>query len=476
MSPERRVLFALAATEARRHLRNPLILAGGVGSAYLVWRWASRWAPVWPEMSAWMAGALLPLAAASWFAASWLAARDRRNTTGELVQASPVSERVRDAAQLMSGVTPLAFGVTVLVLGAVLVANDAVGKPLWWEIVGGPAIVAFAWVGGFVLGRFSSLLAVLAFPVLAHWTLIASPDVEFGAAAETGQLGLPGLAPWIPPSLFEPAEQALLRPSALHTVFLLALTAAVATWFLLRHERRLWALVAVASLLLLTVVTARRLIAEPLRPWNWTEATLTQPCEQRGDVTYCFYPMYRPWVDDWEDTLETVADLAPLDVAAVVQQPGREVFAGPFAGRTDVIAAPIRWDRRGQPPERRFVLAADVASRVVGLGPQACSAAGQGRLAFVLWVASVASNDRGAVIGDPERVAELVGHWLPDAATIRLAARLATRDVVEVAEVFSAHLDDLRNGTTSTQQVAEWFGAVTPPASGTDASLVGPCR
>ncbi len=477
MATETRILATLVVHETRRLLRSPVLVAGTVGSAYLVWRWATRWAPVWPEMSAWMAGALLPLAAVSWFTAAWLAARDRRNGTAEIVEATPTSGRLREAAFMLSGIGPLVAAGAVLLAGGIFVAVDAVGAPRWWEIVGGVAMVAFAWVGGFALGRLSSLLAALAFPVLAHWTLVASPDVELGAAAETGRLGLAGLAPWVPPSIFEPAEHTLLRPSALHTLFLLALTGTVAASFLLRHERRLWAVAALGLLLVPTVLTARRLIAQPTPFWDWTEATATQPCEERAGTTYCFYPMYRPWVDDWVETVETIAAVAPLDLTAVVQQPGDEVVAGPFAGRDDVVAAPIRWDRRGRTPLRRFAFAARVAASVVGLDSQPCSAAGQGRLAFVLWAASVASEDQGAVVGSQDRVDDLLARWRPDPATIGLAATLTTRDVEQVAAVFSTHLDDLRDPATSTEQVAEWFDVTIPVASGTEnVGLVSSCR
>ncbi len=477
MTTESRILLTLTVHEARRLFRNPALVAGTVGSAYLVWRWTTRWAPVWPEMSAWMAGALLPLATTSWFTAAWLAARDRRNGTTELVDATPTSERLREVAFLLSGVAPLVMAAAVILVGGVFVAFDAVGTPRWWEIVGGVAMVAFAWVGGFALGHFSSLLAVLAFPMLAHWTIVASPDVELGAAAETGRLGLAGIAPWIPPSIFDPAEQALLRPSALHTGFLLLLTATVAALFLLRNERRLWAMSAAALLLVSTVLTARRLIALPTPLWDWAEATATQPCERRTGVTYCFYPMYRPWVGEWAETVETLAALAPVDLTAVVQQPGDEVLFGPFAGRDDVVAAPIRWDRRGRPPLHRFVFAARVAATAVGLDSQSCSAAGQGRLAFVLWAASVASRDEGTVIGNPNRVGGLVTRWRPDPATIDLVATLTTRDVEEVATVFSTHLDDLQDPATSTARVAEWFDVTILATSGTeDAALLRSCR
>ena len=477
MTPERRVLFALAAVEVRRLLRSPSIIAGAAASVYLVWRWTSRWAPVWPETSAWLAGALLPLGAASWFVASWLAARDRRNATRDIVEALPTSERVREAAFLLAGVGPFTVAVAILLMGAVFVAPDAVGTPAWWELAGGPVMVAFAWVGGFVLGRFSSLLSVLAFPVLTHWTLVASPDIEIGATAETGRLGLAALAPWIPPSLFEPAEQTLLRPSALHTTFLILITLGAAVWFLLRHERRLWALAAMAVVLTLTVLTARRLVAAPTPLWNWEEVTRAQPCEEREDVTYCFYPLYRPWVDDWADTVRAVAAVAPIDLTAVVQQPGNEVFAGPYAGRTGVVAAPIRWDRRGQPPRHRFTLAAAIAGTAVGLDPQPCSAAGQARLVFVLWAASVASHDGGSVVGDPNLVRELLGFWRPDEASIGLAASLTARDADEVADVFRLHAGKLRNPDTSTGDVAAWFDMEAPSPSDTaETGLSGTCR
>jgi hypothetical protein len=120
-----------------------------------------------------------------------------------------------------------------------------------------------------------------------------------------------------------------------------------------------------------------------------------------------------------------------------------------------------------------FALAAGAGNLTVGLPAgfqEACDAGGQGRSIVPLWTAA-ASVDGGIQL--LLRLAQSTGpirsiDGIPlgnavlgaDAAAVALA--LTERSREEVIDVFVARYDELVDPTTTTSEVARWFGVASP--------------
>jgi hypothetical protein len=420
----RSAVWALARVEGRRLVRNPLFLlatAGGVAMfVALTWRQAPR-LQLDDILSA---AALLPVAAATFLVADLAAFRGKRHDTDELYEAMATPRQVRTAAHLLS--VAWAVGVAFLVMvveGGYLAALRPVGSPNPFELLTGPAVVGVLGCIGVALGTWwrSAFLAPVCLVALAGASLFA--DLRSGPRATPARW----LSPWVPAPA---APELLIRPAALHFLYLLALIAAACALAILRHRRdrgaRLVALAA-AALVLVSGVAATR---PPSAAARASLARLVETpaafevCRSIDDVRYCAYPGYRGWIDRWSRVVQ--GTLGPVPAASrprglEVRQVAWAVYDSdlplsdlarfstgkmPAPALRGTITPGTEWGRAAWAGASDLGLGLQVATRVLGdpigspIGDSGrmCRTNGQAAGVVAIWLAGQATPEAGPAL------------------------------------------------------------------------------
>ena len=247
------MVVELGKFEGLRLLRSPFTWIGTAGSIALMWYWLGGVAPILQRDVMFLAGAMLPLAASTLLAAN--EATLRRHRASETLTALPRGKS-EPLSGIQSGVAaPVAVAIALQTIGMIyLLSGGAIGWIDWWELAVGPVMVGVFGLAGVLLGRLfrHSIVASVSLVGIAFLQLIASPDIQIFSPEPGPTASVEWLAPWITPSSFEPVEDLISRPSALHLVYLVLLGVLLAGLAIPGRQR---------SRLILTSATGAFLIA-----------------------------------------------------------------------------------------------------------------------------------------------------------------------------------------------------------------------
>lgn len=227
-APGRPVAFQLARREGRRLIRHPVFIVGGLLSLAMFGLMTWQAAPVLHRDDTNVAGALLPLAAATLMVTNLAASRATRNGTDELYDGTATSSALRTAGHLLS----LTFAVgaaagLVCVMFAYMLLDAPAGTPRSAEILTGPVAVALLGGVGIALGRWKphpalgpiAVVALIALEMLLIQPVIGLEGTNGGVASR-----VPWLAPWVPLSLTgEVPPELVIRPAGWHLLYLAGL-------------------------------------------------------------------------------------------------------------------------------------------------------------------------------------------------------------------------------------------------------------
>jgi hypothetical protein len=358
----------------------------------------------------------------------------------EAIDITPASQRTRTLALLAgcsAAAAALGLAAQLLVLGWMML-NDPVTALSWWELLAGPATVGLAVSAGVAAGRWmpsraSGPLALIALVGASVYVQMYGTVQQFGEQVRW-------LAPAIPLE-FDPVELTFRAPGA-HLVYLLGLALLFASLALLKGKHGRMP-IPVAGLVISIVGVAFSAVSQAQAydrfDYEARLQALLPPnaeyvCTQNGRGTYCVYPGYEGWIDEWAALVEPVLDLAPDEVSgrglAVNQYPAR--LLGPDGSDFDIdyepgLATGMWWGRQvggdafwgdaypfgmalgaaawavGLPMEPvagTWELQADGSESFIpgteGHSPdevsyQACDTWDQGRAVIALWMASQAS-------------------------------------------------------------------------------------
>jgi hypothetical protein len=151
----RLVLVLAGRAEAVRLLRNPLVLAGAVLAAVLIWRNDGASVPLWWAADIRIGSGLLAAAGGTLIAAQLAAGRARRDGMTQLYASYPASAAVRTGGHLLGVAGPVALATAVT--GAAVAwqaSRGAVGYPRPDVLAGGccswpwPGRSAWHWAAG----------------------------------------------------------------------------------------------------------------------------------------------------------------------------------------------------------------------------------------------------------------------------------------------------------------------------------------
>lgn len=507
--PTRRVVFEIGRFEAIRAVRHPLTWLGILGSLWLMWTWLGRVAPVLERDSIYLAGSLMPLAAATGLVTFYASLRDR--SIPELSASFPVARNQRTLGLALSTVGPLILSLGLTIAGMVYLAwGSPIGGFDWWELAAGPAMIMLLGVGGVALATLlpHPIVGPLALLVAAYLEILASPDTSFFSGIPTANFEW--LAPWIPPSVSVPVEELAARLDLPHLVAVAAVIA-ILTIGSIRGRRWLSLRVVTVGALALGLFVASTTIIQPFSgsSFNWVAASEDQPCESRDGTDYCPYPGYEEWVDRWESVVTAVARVAPVTVDRVLQRPSFLMW-GDEAGGDSFGSALTRqsWDRPGLRPDHAFALALSVSGTAFGLPSSVqlrpyteaeieaatqnepepdiieeamradgvvfyCSAIGQARAAASAWFAASALDGGQAALAKslstnglwtwPARVV----YWFDPPAFLgsdsgELALAMLDLPSDQVMAVIEANWDELAEPDTTLATLASWLRLPTP--------------
>jgi hypothetical protein len=523
----RRSMLALAAVESGRLLRHPAVLAATALSAWLLWRWGRATATVLHHADIATQVPLAPLAAAALLATNLAVLRPHRDGAVDLYGATRLSLARRTLAHLLS-VLPL------VALGGILVAADlawlarmpgSVGVPHAAEAATGPALIALGGCLGVLLGRVwrSVAVAPLVLVAVAGGSLTLS-ELHVGGHDQRPWTWLGALLRPVP---IDPPPAALLgRPASWHLVYLLGITAALASLAVWRSQAQARAarsaqaaaVVVVAALVATAAAavaqtrpTSAALVARRLAAASNPAAELV--CQRRGPAVYCVFPGFEPQIALWEPTVRAVLAAVPPAAAApalpvtvaqrvgwgrLFEEEGGEGEGGtgqqePAPGDPPVApaVAPVgtAWGWAGK---EHFLaqarLASNVAARLTAAprrdGEQPEGIPCNAQAVVALWLAAQASPQaaegiRQAVTGAPSETFAIphdvdVGDPWWDVRAGRFALALLDRPRDQVAQALWRDWDRLTSPETTMERLGEALGVQPPPGnSGLSSSLSG---
>ena len=484
-SPTRATVWSVALTEAKRALRHPLTWIGSVGSLWLMWTWVGGVAPVLPRDSIYLAGGLLPLMATSLLVAR--AATTREKDAVEIVDNLPTTRNRRTLGiQLgMLSMALLGLGLQVIGLVYVLLGGPA-GRVNWWELLAGPLAVVAAAMAGVLIGRRlpHPVVAPLALLVMAFFQHLASPDTMYDWVV--GGFVVEWLAPWMPLSGFGSPEELLFRPYLERFGFLIGLSLVLAIW---AHHHSIAGRVSAVAVTLAfgwAVFQGATSMEDP--GWyyfrvDWPTAAANQICSVENGVEYCAFPMYAQWATDWQEVIERIASLVPLELGLAIQRPQTN-----WGNNSDLppdrvmVVTTMDWDRRGAPPTRRRDLAHRLGLLAVGLpgheldsrypvamdASASCHGDGQARAAVTVWLSLVAAPGAVSMIdsglaGHPGAVPVPLGPTTMGRGDVELGRAMYDLDPEQVSAKLNQKWGQVIDPATTSTDLASWFGLTAPP-------------
>lgn len=341
---KRRVVLLAGRAEAARLCRNPLVLAGLVIAAALIWWNSKDTVPQWWVWDVQIGSALLTIGGCLLMAAQLAAGRARRDGMEELYASFPAPSAARTAAQLLGLAGPLLLAAGLV--GAAVIWLDMhgpVGSPSPAVLAQGLLVVALAGAIGVALGSHlpHPMAGLLAIAVLgaAEADLLLPSGAPVQLPGGTGWL-FPWVQPWVLGAL--PGPVPMIPPTA-HLAWLGALTALaaiVAVWRRLASRRSAAIVALVGAGTVVLAGWSGWTETRPLPPAEQeslvsqvTDAARSQSCLSRQRVWYCVYPQYQPDVARWSSVVDGVLDRLPAFPAAhlVIRQ----------VVNTDFVAYPL---------------------------------------------------------------------------------------------------------------------------------------
>jgi len=513
------VIRELAMVEAFGMLRHPLTIVGAAGSLWAMWALFGERAPVLERDSILMAGAMLPVAAATLLVAFYSVLRQRR--LPEVLSAQPTDRNARLMGVQIGTFGPAVASAALTVAGVVyLLTGEPIGELLWWELISGVVMVPAAGVLGTALARWLphpavAPIALVGLAVVQFW---ASPDFEvLGESAfspEDVSIHLEWLAPWMTPSSFSPPDIIAHRPAILHVVWLVLFSLVVAC--LTQERRAAGRVVQVVVAVVLGIAVASVSLGLPTHALtvSWPEAADAQICEVEDGVEYCAFSYHEGWIPRWRDTVAAVNELAPVQLERVIQRPHNIGFDPDPAldGRSGLALTTLEWHRPGASPEQAFSLALNAAQTSVGLpatphlrpltkaeidsiveqnpdypgdlreqlaneptSEQSCSGVGQARSAIAVWLAAAAIADGTEMLDwllDRRPEAETLSLVYIDphhrsgvtigASDAELARDLLHLQKAEVLATIEDRWDAVLDPATTPAELGSWFGLTAP--------------
>jgi hypothetical protein len=339
----RRAGLALTRVETVRMLRHPVTAAAVV---LLVAVWVSTWFaigtgryPVLQELDRDSAMAvMILLGGAALIVGNLAVLRAHRDGTTGLSQVLVLPEPARIVAHLLAPLPLAVLGAAMTVARVAVLATwtPAAGHPNPYELATGPATVLLLGALGVLLGRLtrSAIVAPLALLVLLAGFVVLQPLTHGGKIMWLAPQGGPATAMPVPVDL-------LGRPAAAHFGYFLGLAGLVAVAAVLRAGAR-GIRVAVAGVVALVCVVACG-TAQWSAPGRAVEAARTaamnhpsqhQTCQRLGQVNYCAFAGFSPWVPGWNTVVRAVMAQVPTAARSVpltVRQ--RVVFVALGAGK-----------------------------------------------------------------------------------------------------------------------------------------------
>ncbi|MCO6502447.1 MAG: hypothetical protein J5I28_05140 [Acidimicrobiales bacterium] len=473
-------------------------------------------APVWERVSIGVAIPLVALGLGSILAASEMSYRLWRTDDSEAIDVLPASPRVRTGGQLAAVTALVLLGVGLQAAYMVyLLFQDPVGTISWWEVASGPAVVAVMALYGLAAGRWFPSAATG--PVAVLVLVAAHVALNF-----VGGLSWLALVPkWDMLSSMEgPPPELAFRPTAIHVGYLAVLAGVFVCIALLRGRWRHGALIPLTALfvfLSLGIVLGVSQLGGPseqeaeARVGSYVGENAEYECETRGIATYCAYPGYEGWIDEWAAAVEPVIaqmpdgeiqplqvrqyplrwmDVLQLDEDLQTDIPSR--FEGlPYMGED--IRTGLWWGRGPgnlQTEAYPFGMSLGAAAWAVGLPTtppetspdnpyySACHLSDQGRGIVAVWLAGQSSGTAHEHIHNvfeeyetrfPGRFEEFNG-WIGDAqsypwyrteftlAQFRYADQLLHRRNDEVAALVEANWETLIARETTIIEAVELLG------------------
>ncbi|MGW0820141.1 ABC transporter permease [Streptomyces sp. NPDC002845] len=406
----RRAVPALARVEARRLLLHPLVLV-----ALVVYLTSLLWPggepedayPVLQDIDRETQLGQVLLGLAVMIAANLAVLRSQRHGTDGHFGVLVLPPWQRTCAHVLS-VLP-----TVLV-GALIVAGQftaaalkpgAVGHASVFELLTGPLLILLAAVLGVLLGRVvrSAFVAPLAAVAYLAVTFV------FVASAESAAW-LRGMAPVLFDEGARPLPSDLLgRPAGWHALYLLALAVLAAAGAVRASGGRTRAVRATALGALGAVVTA--VVFQGMAPSDAVrearevatrDPAAVQECERRGATTYCAFPEFTPWTDEWAGVTDSVRSLAgePAATRALTVRQKVAALDGPSGTAEVPPAAPgeatasTAWGG-----ERELEFAASVARGLVVGSERQRGAHCDSQGVLMVWLAIRATRNGEAMYG-----------------------------------------------------------------------------
>lgn len=480
-----RAVLALARVEARRLLLHPLVLAASAAYLALVLWPSSEPEDAYPvlqdvdretQLGQWLLGLAVLVAV------NMTVLRSHRRGTDTSFGVLVLPPWWRTVAHVLS-VLP-----TVLV-GALIVAGQftaaalkpgAVGHGSVSELATGPLLILLPGTVGVLLGRIarSAFVAPLAVVAYLAVTMVFVADSDNAAWAR-------GMAPLLFDEGPRPMPSDLLgRPAAWHALYLLALAVLVAAGAVLWSGGRTRAVritaVAAFGAVVTTVVLQGMAPTDAVREAREVatrDPAVVQDCERHGATTYCAFPEFMPWIDEWSrvtDEMRSLAGEPDATRALTVRQKvaaidGTSAMAEISPAAPGELTAGTAWGG-----ERELEFAASVArGLVVGherYGGAHCDARG----VLMVWLAVRATRDGEAMFDKTGEGFNSPGVIQAPVSAISLRGRelavvqeLLVAPQGEVDRRVKASWAELSASGTTTDRAAALLG-VTAPAETAD--------
>jgi len=507
-----RATLALARSETVRLVRHPLILLAlvafvGLGFYPLVSGRAARSTGhlvlQLADQGSQLSGFLL-IGSAVLIVANLATTRAARQRTATVFDLLALPGWCRVAAQMLAvGVLAAMTAVldTVRIVALAMEPN-AIGRPDPAELLAVPAVVLLFGVSGVLLGALVqsaavaplSLLALLAPQYLLGihgritWMLPIGPDYT--------------LVPPLPPEL-------MLRPAGAHLAYLIGLVVLISVLAMVKAGARTVTVLAAGVLALVVVGVSAviqlggpdpQVLAARLEARDHPAAR--HSCERREQVTYCFYPDWRPWVATWDRTVRAVLDRVPAEVAAqpialrqrvdAIVVPDTEdrllalggtgatssarssaqVLDDQQAGLPEAIGLDTRWPGEG---DGEVDLAGQVAYRVLTgrAAPDPQDSVCGGQAVLLAWLAAQVSPDAAETIrwyASPNSPASNrsisfgpgAGLGVPN-RELTTAVAVLTRPAKQVSAIVNRSWTELTAEQTTVERAAEILGVPAAP-------------
>lgn len=442
--------MALFLFELRRLTRSPLLWVPATLTAIVCTLWNRNLAFDLSTETIEIPTVMLILAAGTAYAACLATSRDQRHGMPSMLGALPVradrrTTAVLQAASLAAGAMAALVTATYL-LGRWVVAGPAVGRFDPFEALTGVAVAAFAAALGTAAARWIP-------------TLFAAPlAIAFGAFLQIAASFLWSLEPgggWLAPvnPMMDLPEQAALRPSGWHLIYVAALAVLLGTAALLKHgahQRRVVAAIAAAVVAVSSAVVATQRGSSDAG----SSVPTADRCQNIQDVRYCAYPDYTAWIPEWARAVRPVIDAAPPAVRDRVTQVRQSPGGSPAPEQT--IHADTVWGETF-----RSRLTGEAAVRLVGLSPRPragsrleearCDASGQARTVVALWLMA-----QGSPLEHPAHRTELGFGIEAGESEVAYARQLLT--AADTGERIRANWATLTHPKTTTEQALPLLG------------------